>query len=93
MTVTGKTIAENLALVTSIIERDQDIIRDIKTRLKKQGTSELCMEIWLKEDVLQKLQERRRLFQRNCGGFDGENNSSKELKTKNKSRKCSRYQK
>ena len=69
MTVTGKTIAENLALVTSIIERDQDIIRDIKTRLKKQGTSELCMEIWLKEDVLQNYRKRRRLFQRNCGGF------------------------
>ena len=37
MTVTGKTIAENLALVTSIIERDQDIIRDIKNPIKETG--------------------------------------------------------
>ena len=88
-----KHIAENLALVTSIIERDQDIIRDIKTRLKKQGTSELCMETWLKEDVLQKLQEKEGDYFKGTGGFDGENNSSKELKTKNKSRKCSRHQK
>ena len=69
MTVTGKTIAENLALVTSIIERDQDIIRDIKTRLKKQGISELCMEIWLKEDVLQKLQEKKVIISKELRWF------------------------
>ncbi|MBT2619711.1 MULTISPECIES: dihydroxy-acid dehydratase [Chryseobacterium] len=37
LTVTGKTIAENLRNVTSIIEREQDIIRDINNPIKKTG--------------------------------------------------------
>lgn len=36
-TVTGKTIAENLRNITSIIEREQDIIRDINNPIKKTG--------------------------------------------------------
>ena len=94
MTVTGKTIAENLALVTSIIERDQDIIRDIKNPIKKQGTSELCMEIWLKEGCVAKITGKEGdYFKGTAVVLMEKNNSSKELKTKNKSRKCSRHQK
>lgn len=37
LTVTGKTIAENLRNVTSIIDREQDIIRDINNPIKKTG--------------------------------------------------------
>ncbi|MCS3529164.1 dihydroxy-acid dehydratase [Chryseobacterium sp. JUb7] len=37
LTVTGKTIAENLQNVTSIIDRDQNIIRDIHDPIKKTG--------------------------------------------------------
>ncbi|ASK29039.1 dihydroxy-acid dehydratase [Chryseobacterium sp. T16E-39] len=37
LTVTGKTIAENLRNVTSIIEREQDIIRDITNPIKETG--------------------------------------------------------
>lgn len=37
LTVTGKTIAENLENVTSIIERDQDIIRKIDDPIKETG--------------------------------------------------------
>lgn len=37
LTVTGKTITENLRNVTSIIEREQDIIRDINNPIKKTG--------------------------------------------------------
>ncbi|MBK1896397.1 dihydroxy-acid dehydratase [Chryseobacterium paridis] len=37
LTVTGKTIAENLRNVTSIIEREQDIIRDIANPIKETG--------------------------------------------------------
>lgn len=37
LTVTGKTIAENLRNITSIIERKQDIIRDINNPIKETG--------------------------------------------------------
>ncbi|MDL1914273.1 MAG: dihydroxy-acid dehydratase [Bergeyella sp.] len=37
LTVTGKTLAENLDSVTSVIKRDQNIIRDIKNPIKKTG--------------------------------------------------------
>ncbi len=37
LTVTGKTIAENLQNVTSIIEREQNIIREINDPIKKTG--------------------------------------------------------
>ncbi len=37
LTVTGKTIAENLEHVTSIIDREQNIIRDIKNPIKETG--------------------------------------------------------
>lgn len=37
LTVTGKTIAENLENVTSIIEREQDIIHDIHNPIKVSG--------------------------------------------------------
>ena len=37
LTVTGKTVAENLAHVTSIIDREQHIIKDIKNPIKETG--------------------------------------------------------
>lgn len=37
LTVTGKTIAENLTNITSIIDREQDIIRDINNPIKETG--------------------------------------------------------
>ncbi len=37
LTVTGKTVAENLKHVTSIIDRQQDIIKDIKNPIKETG--------------------------------------------------------
>ncbi|ASW73783.1 dihydroxy-acid dehydratase [Chryseobacterium piperi] len=37
LTVTGKTIAENLRNVTSIIDREQNIIRDINNPIKETG--------------------------------------------------------
>jgi dihydroxy-acid dehydratase len=83
LTVTGKTIAENLALVTSIIERDQDIIRDIKNPIKETGHIRIMYGNLLKEDVLQKLQEKKEIISKELRWFLMEkNNSSKELKKK-----------
>jgi dihydroxy-acid dehydratase len=50
LTVTGKTIAENLEHVTSIIERDQHIIHDIRNPIKETGHIRIYTEILLRKD-------------------------------------------
>jgi dihydroxy-acid dehydratase len=78
-----KTIAENLALVTSIIEETKTSSEILKILLKKLGTSELCTEILLKRLCCKRITGKEGSFFRGTAVvFDGENNLSKELKIK-----------
>src|SRR5260221_12735847 len=50
LTVTGKTIAENLKEVPSLHFDKQDIIYPVERPLKKRGISRSCMATWPKKD-------------------------------------------
>ena len=54
LTVTGKTVAENLAGVPDLDFNTQKIIYPLEQPLKKTGTCKFCMAILLKKEVLQR---------------------------------------
>jgi dihydroxy-acid dehydratase len=65
----GKTIAENLNTSLQLSTDSKISFTISKIQSKKPDTSELCTEILLRKVLLQKLQEKKGLFQRNSNRF------------------------
>lgn len=83
LTVTGKTVAENLELVTSVIERDQDIIRDIRNPIKDTGHIRIMYGNLAEKGCVAKITGKEgRFFRGPAVVFDGEKQFIKGIEEK-----------
>ncbi len=83
LTVTGKTVAENLELVTSVIERDQDIIRDVRNPIKDTGHIRIMYGNLAEKGCVAKITGKEgRFFRGPAVVFDGEKQFIKGIEEK-----------